>query len=112
MDVVETPSEGKPSMSKSIENLQSVTRVGVDLAKNVFQIHAVDAKGDVVAARGASPWRGLLIVDLANGDIVEWMRIEGDVMELFDVAVVPNVRCPRGLGPGVPELSETLRGEI
>ena len=45
-----TPSEGKPSMGKSIRNLNSVTRVGLDLAKNVFQVHAVDAKGDLVIA--------------------------------------------------------------
>ena len=48
MVVVETPSEGKPSMGKSIGNLTSVTRVGLDLAKRVFQVHAVDANGDVV----------------------------------------------------------------
>jgi uncharacterized protein (TIGR03032 family) len=62
-------------------------------------------------ARGASPWRGLLIVDLAKGDIVEWMRIEGDVMELFDVAIVPAVRCPRGIGPGERGMGETVREE-
>ena len=44
MVVVETPSEGKPSMGKSIQKLSSVARVGLDLAKKVFQIHAVDAK--------------------------------------------------------------------
>ena len=38
-------------MGKSIENLKTVTRVGVDLAKNVIQVHAVDAEGEVVAAR-------------------------------------------------------------
>ena len=37
-------------MGKSIENLKSVTRVGLDLAKNVFQVHAVDARGDLVTA--------------------------------------------------------------
>ncbi len=61
-------------------------------------------------ARGASPWRGQLIVDLTNGDIVEWLRIEGDVMELFDVAVLPEMRCPRGLGPGDREMAEAVRG--
>ena len=35
-------------MGKSSENLKTVTRVGVDLAKNVFQVHAVDAKGEVL----------------------------------------------------------------
>ena len=38
-------------MGKSNENLKTVTRVGVDLAKSVLQVHAVDAKGAVVAAR-------------------------------------------------------------
>ena len=37
-------------MGKSIGNLTSVTRVGLDLAKRVFQVHAVDANGDVVVA--------------------------------------------------------------
>src|SRR5580700_9514190 len=46
-----TPSEGKPSMGKSIRNLSTVTRVGLDLAKRVFQIHTLDAKGEIVVAR-------------------------------------------------------------
>src|SRR6202020_2892871 len=49
--VVKTRSEGKPSMGKSIRNLSTVTRVGLDLAKNAFQVHAVDARGEIVVAR-------------------------------------------------------------
>src|ERR1700691_2590805 len=45
------PSEGKPSLGKSIRNFTTVTRVGLDLAKRVFQVHAVDAKGEIVVAR-------------------------------------------------------------
>jgi hypothetical protein len=30
-------------MGKSIRNFATVTRVGLDLAKRVFQVHAVDA---------------------------------------------------------------------
>ena len=37
-------------MGKSIRNLSTVTRVGLDLAKRVFQVHAVDAKGEIVVA--------------------------------------------------------------
>jgi hypothetical protein len=48
---VETPSEGKPSIAKSIQKLSSVTRVGLDLAKSVFQVHGVGAQGEVVIAR-------------------------------------------------------------
>jgi uncharacterized protein (TIGR03032 family) len=69
------------------------------------------AIAESMKARGATPWRGLLIVDLRNGDIVEWLRLEGDVTELFDVGVVPNVRCPRVAGPDTAELGETVTAE-
>ncbi len=32
-------------MGKSSGNFSTVTQVGLDLAKNVFQVHAVDATG-------------------------------------------------------------------
>src|SRR5271166_2791719 len=35
-------------MRKSIGKLETVTTVGLDLAKNVFQVHAVDGQGNVV----------------------------------------------------------------
>ncbi len=38
-------------MGKSIKNLSSVTTVGLDIAKNVFQVHGVDAKGAAIVAR-------------------------------------------------------------
>jgi len=41
-------------MGKSIKNLSSVTVVGLDIAKNVFQVHGVDAKGATVSAPTSS----------------------------------------------------------
>ena len=41
-------------MRKSIIDTSSVTRVGLDLAKRVFRIHAVDAAGSVVIARSVN----------------------------------------------------------
>ena len=38
-------------MGKSITDLSSVTTVGLDLAKHVFQVHCVDASGCVVVAK-------------------------------------------------------------
>ncbi len=51
-------------MGKSIRNLTSVTRVGLDLAKNAFQVHAVDAKGEIVVARKLT--RGRLVAFFAE----------------------------------------------
>ena len=38
-------------MGKSITDLPSVTTVGLDLAKHVFQVHGVDASGRVIVAK-------------------------------------------------------------
>ena len=38
-------------MGKSITDLSSVTTVGLDLAKHVFQVHGVDASGRVVVGK-------------------------------------------------------------
>src|SRR5260370_23030262 len=51
MVVVETTSEGATSVGKSIDDLSSVTTVGLDLAKHVFQVHGVDDLGRVVVAK-------------------------------------------------------------
>ena len=32
-------------------NMQAVTTIGLDIAKSVFQIHGVDAAGDVIVRR-------------------------------------------------------------
>ena len=51
-------------MGRSIGNLAAVTRVGLDLAKKVFQVHAVDAKGEIVVARKLT--RGRLVAFFAG----------------------------------------------
>ena len=51
-------------MGKSIENRSSVTVVGLDIAKNVFQVHGVDAKGATVVARSVR--RGQLLSFFAS----------------------------------------------
>jgi transposase len=43
--------EGAPSMGKIITNLSSVTIVGLDVAKHVFQVHGVDACGRVIVSK-------------------------------------------------------------
>jgi len=38
------------------------------------------------------------VIDINSGDTVEWLRIEGVVRELFDVAVLRGVRNPAAIG--------------
>lgn len=48
--------------------------------------------------RDAEPRCGLFVIDLRSGDIVHWLRIEGVIEELYDVAVLPGVRRPMAVG--------------
>lgn len=57
-------------MGKATENLARVTRIGLDLAKTVFQVHGVDAKGEVVIARKLR--RGTMLEFSAGSRRVWW----------------------------------------
>jgi len=51
-----------------------------------------------LAEAGAVPRCGLLVIDTETGDTLHWLRIEGIVEELYDVAVLPGVMRPMALG--------------
>jgi uncharacterized protein (TIGR03032 family) len=40
---------------------------------------------------------GVAIVDIRSGRCVEWLWLEGEAREVYDVAVLPGVRCPAAL---------------
>lgn len=64
---------------------------------------------DELAERdNAEPWCGVLVVNLATGNIVEWVRLEGDIIELFDVCAMPDIICPMAVGPNTPEIASTI----
>lgn len=52
---------------------------------------------------------GLYIINLKSGDAVHWLRIQGVVDELYDVAVLPNIRRPMAIGLKTDEIRRMLR---
>ena len=60
-----------------------------------FQDLPIDAE---LAQRDAEPRCGLQIVDLQTGESPHWVRIEGIVRELYDVAVVAGSVRPMAIG--------------
>jgi uncharacterized protein (TIGR03032 family) len=58
--------------------------------------------------RGAEARCGLLIIDLRTGDVAHWLRVEGLVRELYDVAVLPHVCRPMALGFKTDEIQRTI----
>jgi uncharacterized protein (TIGR03032 family) len=86
-----------PGYARGLAFIGDHAVVGLSMAREnrTFQGLPLD---DALAGRGADPRCGLLIIDTRTGDTVEWVRIEGVVRELFDVAVLPGVRNPSALG--------------
>lgn len=58
--------------------------------------------------RDGEPWCGVCIVDLRTGDLVEWIRLDGAIKELFDVAVIPDTHCPMALGVASPDIQSLI----
>ncbi len=48
--------------------------------------------------QGVEPRCGLMVIDLNTGDIVHWLRIQGVVKELYDVAILPEIKRPIAIG--------------
>lgn len=67
---------------------------------------------DELKKRDADPWCGVQIINLKSGDIVEWIRLEGPVTELFAVSAIPGVRQPMALGFLTDEIHKTISIEM
>jgi uncharacterized protein (TIGR03032 family) len=67
---------------------------------------------DELKRRDAEPWCGLQVIDLGSGDIVEWIRLEGGVSELFDVRVIPGVKRPTATGFLTDEIHRSFTIEV
>lgn len=61
-----------------------------------------------LAAKGAVPLCGLIVVDLDAGTIVEWLRFQHTIDELYDVAVLPGVRQAEAVGFVGDEIERTI----
>ena len=63
---------------------------------------------DALAAKGVEARCGLHVVDLRTGDVLHWVRLEGMVTELYDVAALPGVTRPMALGFKTDEIQRML----
>jgi transposase len=121
MVVIETTSEGATSARKSIINLSSVTTVGLDLAKHVFQVHCIDASGRVVVAKAirrnkllefvASLPRCLVGLE-ASGSAHHWARelieLGHDARMMPPAYVKPYIRRQKNDAADVAAICEAL----
>ena len=81
--------------------------VGLSLAREnrTFSGLPLDA---VLRERDVEPRCGLAVIDLASGDMRHWLRIEGVVRELYDVAALRGVRRPSAIGFKTDEVQRVI----
>ena len=102
-----TPVAFCPGYARGLAFIGSYAIVGLSLARENRTFQGLPLDG-ALAARGAEPRCGLLVIDTKSGDTVEWLRIEGVVRELFDVAVLPGVRNPAAIGFVTDEIQRVI----
>jgi hypothetical protein len=50
-----------------------------------------------------------MIIDTESGDIVHWLELEDPIVELYDVAVLPDVVRPTAMGVADDEIRRIIR---
>ena len=60
-----------------------------------FEGLALDQK---LTEADSEAWCGIQVIDLTSGSCVQWFRIDGEIGELYDVEIVPDMICPRSFG--------------
>jgi uncharacterized protein (TIGR03032 family) len=66
------------------------------------------ALDEALSSHGVEARCGLHVIDLNSGDCTHWLRLEGMVTELYDVAVMPGVVRPMLLGFKSDEIQRLL----
>lgn len=86
-----------PGYARGLAFIGDFAIVGLSLARENRTFSGLPLEHEL-QAHGADPRCGLAVIDLNRGDMVGWVRIEGMVTELYDVAALPNVTRPSLLG--------------
>ena len=86
-----------PGYARGLAFLGNHAIVGLSLARENRTFSGLPLD-EALKARDTEARCGLAVFDLTRGDMVGWVRIEGVVRELYDVAVLPNVRRPSLIG--------------
>ena len=58
--------------------------------------------------RDAEAWCGLQVIELSTGNVIEWVRLNGMVTELYDIAVLKDVIRPMVLGFKTTEIAQLV----
>ncbi|MDX2307343.1 MAG: TIGR03032 family protein [Hyphomicrobium sp.] len=96
-----------PGYARGLAFANNCAIVGLSLPRDnrTFQGLPLDA---ALQSKGTEPRCGLVMIDLSTGDTVGWVRLEGVVRELYDVAFLPGIRQPSAIGFKTDEITRLV----
>lgn len=98
-----------PGFARGLSIIGNVAAVGLSKPRNQrFEGLQLDEE---LKQRDAVPWCGVQIISLANGDVLNWIRFDGDMGEIFDIAFLPNVKHPMMIGLRTAEIRDLITFE-
>ncbi len=96
-----------PGYARGLAFVDGHAVVGLSLARENRTFSGLPLDG-VLHTRDVEPRCGLAVIDLASGDMRHWLRVEGVVRELYDVAVLRGVRRPAAIGFKTDEVQRVI----
>ena len=98
-----------PGFARGLSIIGNVAAVGLSKPRNQrFEGLQLDEE---LKKRDAEPWCGVQIISLANGDVLNWIRFDGDMGEIFDISFLPNVKHPMMIGLRTNEIRDLITFE-
>lgn len=98
-----------PGFARGLSIIGNVAAVGLSKPRNQrFEGLQLDEE---LKKRDAEPWCGVQIISLVNGDVLNWIRFDGDMGEIFDISFLPNVKHPMMIGLRTNEIRDLITFE-
>lgn len=98
-----------PGFARGLSIIGNVAAVGLSKPRNQrFEGLQLDEE---LKKRDADPWCGVQIVSLTTGDVMNWIRFEGDINEIFDISFLPGVKHPMLVGLRTAEIRDLITFE-
>lgn len=98
-----------PGFLRGLSIVGNIAAIGLSKPRNKrFEGLRLDEE---LSKRDVEPWCGVQIINLTNGDVMNWIRFEGDISEIFDIAFLPQVRNPMMVGLRTPEIRDLITFE-
>jgi uncharacterized protein (TIGR03032 family) len=96
-----------PGYARGLAFVGNHAVIGLSLARENRTFSGLPLE-DALGRRETDARCGLAVIDLASGDMTGWVRIEGVVRELYDVAALPGVRRPSAVGFKTDEVKRVI----